>query len=164
MKQVITKLLIAALAIIPTGLLAKQLSVDEAQKIVQPFYDLFNLKDTEQAARANMEHGWHSYYNNTDYKNLNDTMQAVVHGLPKMIPNMKWVQDDIAVTTANQVVVRGTLTGTPAGDSFFGRPVDGKSFSIMTIDIHQVKNGKIVHSHHIEDWLSALGQLTPDTK
>lgn len=164
MKRLLLIITMSMLALGSKSVLAEQLSVEEAQQIVKPFYDLFSLKDTEQAARDNMAEGWQSYYSNTEYKNLNDTMQAVVHVFPKMIPDMKWVQDDIAVTTANQVVVRGTLTGTPAGDSFFGQPVNGKSFSIMTIDIHQIEDGKIIQTHHIEDWLSGLGQLSPEAK
>ncbi|MDK9739450.1 ester cyclase [Vibrio sp. D404a] len=164
MNKALISIIVTAVVLTSTSAFAKQLTVEEAQQIVKPFYDLFSLKDTELAARANMSADWQSYYNNTEYKNLDETMQAVAHGFPKMIPDMKWTQDDIGVTTTNQVVVRGTLTGTPAGDSFFGQPVDGKSFSIMTIDIHQIEDGKIIRSHHIEDWFRGLGQLQPDVK
>ena len=42
---------------------------------------------------------------------------------------------------------------------FFGVPHSGRSFKIMTIDIHTVKDGKLVTAHHVEDWASALRQL-----
>jgi hypothetical protein len=35
----------------------------------------------------------------------------------------------------------------------------GKSFHIMTIDIHELSNGKIVKSYHLEDWSTAVKQL-----
>jgi len=30
----------------------------------------------------------------------------------------------------------------------------------MTIDVHTVENGKLVTAHHVEDWASAIRQLT----
>jgi hypothetical protein len=35
----------------------------------------------------------------------------------------------------------------------------GKSFRIMAIDIQTIKDGKIAKTFHMENWLSALGQL-----
>jgi hypothetical protein len=29
----------------------------------------------------------------------------------------------------------------------------------MTIDIHTVRDGKLIAAHHVEDWASALRQL-----
>ena len=41
-----------------------------------------------------------------------------------------------------------------------GLPTDGsKAFSIMTIDIHTVENGKISKVYHLEDWGTAMKQL-----
>jgi PAS domain S-box-containing protein len=56
---------------------------------------------------------------------------------------------------------RATLddTGlTPAGD-LFGAPHTGKSFRIMAIDIQTIRDGTIARTYHLENWLSALGQL-----
>lgn len=30
----------------------------------------------------------------------------------------------------------------------------------MTIDIHTVVDGKIKHSHHVEDWAGAIAQIS----
>jgi len=62
------------------------------------------------------------------------------------------------LVVADRVIVRGEVTGTPAGD-LFGVPHTGKSFKIMTIDIQTIKDGKIAKTFHLENWLSALGQL-----
>lgn len=59
----------------------------------------------------------------------------------------------------DRVIVRGEATGTPAGP-FFGVPHGGKSFRIMSIDIHTVKDGKLVTSYHVEDWATAMRQLS----
>jgi len=62
------------------------------------------------------------------------------------------------LVAGDRVVVRGEVTGTPAGD-LFGVPHTGKSFSVMAIDIQTIKDGKIAKTYHIENWLSALAQL-----
>jgi hypothetical protein len=46
----------------------------------------------------------------------------------------------------------------PSGD-LFGVPHSGKSFRIMAIDIQTIKDSKIARTYHLENWLSALGQL-----
>lgn len=76
----------------------------------------------------------------------------------KLIPDLKWVPQEI-VNEGNKYVVRSLATGTPNGD-FMGLPTDGtKSFSIMTIDIHTIVDGKVVEVHHLEDWGTAMKQL-----
>jgi len=54
--------------------------------------------------------------------------------------------------------MRSRATGTPKGP-LFGVDGEGRSFDILTIDIHTVENGKIVTSYHLEDWAGALQQL-----
>lgn len=76
----------------------------------------------------------------------------------KLIPDLKWEPREI-INEGNKYVVRSTASGTPSGD-FMGLLTDGtKSFSIMTIDIHKVEDGKIFEVHHLEDWGTAMKQL-----
>jgi predicted ester cyclase len=70
---------------------------------------------------------------------------------------MKFEIKEVLVA-GDRVIVRGEVTGTPAGD-LFGVPHAGKSFRIMAIDIQTIQDGKIARTYHIENWLSALGQL-----
>ena len=60
---------------------------------------------------------------------------------------------------ANFVTVRSRASGTPASPMF---GVDGecRRFDIVTIDIHELEDGKIARSYHVEDWAGALGQLS----
>ncbi len=62
------------------------------------------------------------------------------------------------LVSGDRVIVRGEVTGTPAGD-LFGVPHTGKSFRMMAIDIQTIKAGKIAKTYHMENWLSALNQL-----
>ena len=75
----------------------------------------------------------------------------------KSIPDMKFDIKEVLVS-GDRVIVRGEVSGTPAGD-LFGVAHTGKSFRIMAIDIQTVRDGKIARTYHLENWLSALGQL-----
>lgn len=77
----------------------------------------------------------------------------------KLIPDLKWEPKDY-VFEGNKVVVRSVATGTPKGN-FMGLPTDGtRSFKIDTIDIHELANGRVVRVYHLEDWATAMRQLS----
>jgi len=76
----------------------------------------------------------------------------------QLIPDLKWSPVDI-IESGNRFVVRSRASGTPKGP-FFGVDGKGKSFTIMSIDIHEVVNGKIARVYHVEDWAGALRQLS----
>lgn len=78
----------------------------------------------------------------------------------KLIPDLKWEPQEI-MNEGDTYIVRSVASGTPNGD-FMGLPTDGtKAFKIMTIDVHKMKDGKFVNTHHVEDWATAMGQLKP---
>ena len=42
-----------------------------------------------------------------------------------------------------------------------GGPTQGvKSFTIMTIDVHTIAGGRITQVHHLEDWGTAMKQVS----
>ena len=79
-------------------------------------------------------------------------------GFAKLIPDLNWEVEEM-IQGGNRVVVRGRATGTPNGP-FFGVDGAGKSFEIMSIDIHTIEDGKIAQTYHVEDWSGALRQLS----
>lgn len=88
------------------------------------------------------------------------TLSNQIEGIWKGIPNLVWAIQDIVVShDGAKVVVRSVATGTPKG-MFMGMDLPGtKSFKMDTIDIHEVKDGKIARVHHLEDWATAMKQL-----
>jgi|GEM_PF-1458377 len=77
----------------------------------------------------------------------------------KLIPNLRWAPKDFVVD-GDKVTVRGVATGSPKG-SFMGLELDGtKSFTIDTTDIHELAGDQIVRVHHLEDWATAIRQLS----
>ena len=77
----------------------------------------------------------------------------------KLIPDLKWEPQEL-IKDENKFVVRSIASGTPNGD-FMGIKADGtKAFTIMTIDIHTIENDQIVNIYHLEDWGTAIKQLS----
>ena len=81
----------------------------------------------------------------------------VVSNFAKSIPDMKFDIKEVLIS-GNRVIVRGEVSGTPSG-VLFGVPYTGKSFRILAIDIQTVKDDRIVQTYHMENWVSAMGQL-----
>ena len=140
---------------------AQGLTEAQARAVIAPWYSLFNqpvqgdMKTLqEQVLTADYESCW-GYLPGECWGR--DTSIKVVGGFGKSIPDMRFEIKEVLVA-GDRVIVRGEVTGTPAGD-LFGVPHTGKSFRIMAIDIQTIQDGKIARTYHLENWLSALGQL-----
>jgi len=151
----------AAAAISLAALPARaDVNTDAARASVAPFYKSLNAAfapDSADLIRQVTTPEWVSCRGNNDC-NTRDQVIAGVGARLKSIPDLKWEIKDIVVA-GNQVTVRGEATGTPAGE-FMGAPHSGKSFKLMSIDVHTLEGGKMVRSYHVEDWIGAVRQLT----
>ena len=130
-----------------------------SRKQVAPFYEMLNrpaTKDVKALAEQALAPEWRSYSSATEFKGR-DAFVGQVTGFGKLIPDLKWDIKELLVD-GNRIVVRSEASGTPMGP-FFGVPAGGKSFKVMTIDIHTIKDGKAIEAHHVEDWAGAIRQL-----
>ena len=128
--------------------------------IVQPFYDLLSNPASASHAEAFVAVTADNWMSIGDYSGNNKSREGFVGqvgGFAKLMPDLNWAIKEM-IADGDRVVVRSRATGTPKGP-LFGVDGHGKSFDIMTIDIHTVKDGKIVESYHLEDWAGALRQL-----
>jgi len=66
------------------------------------------------------------------------------------------------IVAGDRIVVRGEERGTPVKLSLGIQP-SGRSFRIMTSDIHDISGGKIVKTRHVENWAQATSQLSTGT-
>ncbi|MEM8557158.1 MAG: ester cyclase [Bacteroidota bacterium] len=82
--------------------------------------------------------------------------------LGQVVPDLHWEPEEIIDLNDGRFVVRGRAAGTPVGPFFGVEPPTGRGFEIMSIDILTLEEGKIVHVYHLEDWTSALAQLTAE--
>jgi ketosteroid isomerase-like protein len=140
---------------------AQNLTEAQVRTIIAPWYSLFNV-----ATRGDVK-SIQEQVLTSDYESCSgylpgecwgrDTSIKVVGNFANSIPDMKFDIKEVLVA-GDRVIVRGEVSGTPAGD-LFGVPHTGKSFRMMAIDIQTIKDGKIVKTYHMENWLSALGQL-----
>lgn len=127
---------------------------------VETFYNLLSNPGSEAAAKTFSDNTTDSWESIGNYSGKNKSKGAFLGQMgffAKLIPDLKWNIEEMT-HASDRVVVRSRATGTPKGP-LFGVDGKGKSFDIMTIDIHTIENGKIAKSHHIEDWAGALGQL-----
>jgi hypothetical protein len=140
---------------------AQGLTDVQARAVIAPWYSLFNVATRgdvkiiqEQVLTADYE-TCAGYLPGECWDR--DTSIKRVSGFATSIPDLKFDIKEVLVS-GDRVIVRGEVTGTPAGD-LFGVPHTGKSFRIMAIDIQTVRDGKIAKTFHMENWLSAIGQL-----
>ena len=158
------RIFVACAAVAAMGLPASsawaELSAEAARASVAPFYKALNAEfanDSPELIRQSTAPEWVSCRGN-DICNTRDEVIAGIGQRLKSVPDLKWEIKEILVS-GNQVTVRGEATGTPAGE-FMGAPHSGKSFKLMSIDVHTLEGGKMVRSYHIEDWLGAVRQLS----
>ncbi|WP_439155765.1 ester cyclase [Yoonia sp.] len=128
---------------------------------VQTFYDLLSNPGSEAQVTAFLSATSENWESVGDYSGENDGREGFVGQMgffSQLIPDLDW-----SVQAMHQdgdfVIVRSRATGTPTGP-FFGVDGQGRSFDILTIDIHELDDGVIVRTYHVEDWASALQQLS----
>jgi len=134
--------------------------VDEARAIVAPLYDALNQpakKDVAMLLEKAASPDWQSCGAN-DQCAPRERVIAGIKSRGETIPDLKWEIKELIVAR-NNVIVRGEASGTPVAQ-LYDVPPTGKSFKIMSIDIHTIEGGKILRSYHIEDWAGAMRQLT----
>jgi steroid delta-isomerase-like uncharacterized protein len=137
------------------------LSEQQARAAIAPWYSLFNV-----ASRGDVK-AIQEQVLTEDYESCAGYLPAecwgremsikVVSNFASTIPDLKFDIKEVLVAD-NRVIVRGEVTGTPSGE-LFGVPHSGKSFRIMAVDIQTIRDGKIAKTFHMENWLSAIGQL-----
>lgn len=120
---------------------------------------------------------WYEAFNKKDLKLVESVLSAdwvdipSAPGQPKGLEGLKHIL--VELTTAfpdlnvrieeilqdgDKVVVRSEITGTHRA-SFMGILPKHRRLAIQAIDIHEVRNGRIVRTWHTEDWMTGLHQL-----
>ena len=160
MKRVVAACILSAVPGLMASPVRADMSIEAARASVSPFYKALNAefaKDSPDLVRQATAPQWVSCRGN-DICNSRDEVIAGIGQRLKSVPDLKWEIKEVLVA-GNQVTVRGEATGTPAGE-FMGAPHTGKSFRLMSIDVHTLEGGKMIRSYHIEDWLGAVRQLS----
>jgi len=128
---------------------------------VQKFYDLLSNPGSAshaEAMKAGTAASWESIGDYSGNSKSIDAFLGQMGGFSKLIPDLNWAVEDV-IEAGDTIVVRSRATGTPVAP-FFGVDGQGRSFDILTIDIHHIENGVIARTYHVEDWAGALQQLS----
>jgi len=136
------------------------LTPDKARAIVAPVYDALTepgKKDVDALLKQTTTDDFTSCTTDSECVGR-DALIARFKGLADTVPDLSWTIKDLWVS-GSDVIVRGEAIGTPVR-VFLGVQPTGKSFKTMSIDIYQTKNGRVVRSYHVENWTSAIRQLT----
>jgi len=136
------------------------LTTEQARRIVAPLYDALNepAKKDPAALLAKAAHpDYRSFHTNEEWLSR-EQLAEIFKNMGATIPDLRWEIKDIQVI-GDQIVVRGKATGTPK-EEFWGAKPTGKSFNTMALDIFTVKNGKLASAYHVENWMTALQQVS----
>lgn len=150
------------LLIVSCALFAFTPRADQNENTIRKFYQLLNADQASKAesiSKGIFASDWKSYGNNEDFRpGGGPAFLKFASQVFQTVPDLKWTIKEI-VKSGNEYTVRSEASGTPKG-TFLGVPASGKKFTIMAIDIHTVVNGEIIKSYHLEDWSSAIQQLS----
>ncbi len=121
------------------------LTEEQARAAIAPWYSLFNVASRGDVKTIQEQILTEDYESCAGYLPGEcwgrETSIKVVSNFANTIPDMKFDIKEVLVA-GDRVIVRGEVTGTPAGD-LFGVPHSGKSFRIMAVDIQTIKDGRI---------------------
>jgi len=88
--------------------------------------------------------------------------RSLIEGLNKVFSDFRFVVEEIIDARREDgngmVGVRGKMHGVHTGE-FFGIAPTGRQTEVRTHDFHEIVDGRIVRTHHMEDWLSWFQQV-----
>lgn len=127
---------------------------------VQTFYDIYTdpSPETHAAFLEATSQDWKSFADYSGEYRVREDYLPISEGTAAFMPDLELTIEGMH-QAGNFVTVRSRAKATPAGE-FMGIDPQGRPFDIMTIDVHEVKDGKLVNLWHVEDWATAMGQMS----
>jgi predicted ester cyclase len=84
-------------------------------------------------------------------------MKPLIRGFSGAFPDAKFTIREI-IGAPGRAAVRAEISGTHSGE-WFGVPATGTRFVIPIHEFHRIKNGRLTHTWHLEDWFGWLHQV-----
>ncbi|WP_420367507.1 ester cyclase [Curtobacterium sp. L1-20] len=126
------------------------------ESIVRAFYEPFRTGDTT-AFDTVLAADWIDLPLAPGQEQGPAGMATQIASFRRAMPDYDVEHQDVIVQ-GDRVAVRNTVTGTHLG-AFMGHEPTGKRIAMRTMDVHQVRDGRIVTTWHLEDFAGLLGQL-----
>jgi len=138
------------------SLAASSPEIEANKALVRRFYQGFSTGDFS-IFMAILAPDWKDYPLAPGQQPGREGFEPVVKMFRTTFPDLTATNEDI-LADGDKVMVRSTIRGTHKG-TFLGVPATGKEVSFGAMDIHQVANGLIAETWHIEELVSVLFQI-----
>ena len=125
--------------------------------VVRAFYEPFRTGDTT-AYRDVLAEDWVDIPLAPGQQQGPDGMAGQIAAFRHAMPDYAVRHEDIVIS-GDRVAVRNTVSGTHRGE-FMGHAPTGRRIEMRTADFHQVRDGRIIATWHLEDFAGLLAQLT----
>ncbi|PZF56398.1 ester cyclase [Curtobacterium sp. MCBD17_034] len=129
---------------------------DTTTEIVLAFYEPFRTGDTSVYDEVLAE-DWIGLPLAPGQEQGPAGMAAQIALFRHAMPDYSVEHQDVIVQ-GDRVAVRNTVSGTHQG-AFMGHGPTGKRIEMRTMDMHQVRDGRIVATWHLEDFAGLVAQL-----
>jgi len=135
-------------------------SASRTAAVVRAFYEPFRTGDTSTYADVLAE-DWVDIPLAPGQQQGPAGMAAQIALFRQAMPDYQVTHEDVLVD-GDRVAVRNTVSGTHQG-AFMGHQPTGRRIEMRTMDIHQIRDGRIITTWHLEDFAGLLAQLTAPT-
>ena len=125
--------------------------------VVRAFYEPFRTGDTAIYSEILAE-DWIDIPLAPGQEQGPSGMTAQIAAFRQAMPDYSVTHEDLVVG-GDRVAVRNTVSGTHQG-VFMGHEPTGRRLEMRTMDIHQVRDNRIVVTWHLEDFAGLMAQLT----
>ena len=125
--------------------------------VVRAFYEPFRTGDTSTYDQV-LSPGWIDIPLAPGQQQGPAGMAAQIALFRAAMPDYDVTHEDVLVD-GDRVAVRNTVSGTHQG-AFMGHAPTGRRIEMRTMDVHQVRDGRIVTTWHLEDFAGLVAQLT----
>jgi steroid delta-isomerase-like uncharacterized protein len=132
------------------------MSSTDLTAIVRAFYEPFRTGDTTVYGKI-LADDWTDIPLAPGQEQGPGGMAAQIAMFRQAMPDYAVTHEDLVVG-ADRVAVRNTVSGTHQG-AFMGHEPTGRRIEIRTMDIHQVRDNRIVVTWHLEDFAGLMAQL-----
>ena len=130
----------------------------EAEAAVRQYYEAMNTGNTDLLDEI-LADDWEDIPLLPGIEPGRENYKPTIAWLRGIFPDFTVTNEDIFVSAeGDKVAVRSVTRGTHSGE-MMGIPATGEEVAFRAFDIHQLENGRIVKSWHLEDNLDMVYQL-----
>jgi len=128
--------------------------------VVRAFYEPFRTGDTS-VYREILAEDWVDVPLAPGQEQGPAGMAEQIATFRQAMPDYDVTHEDLVVQ-GDRVAVRNSVSGTHQG-AFLGHQPTGRRIEMRTMDVHQVRDGQIIITWHLEDFAGLLAQLNAPT-